>query len=223
VSTLNEEDEDEASWQQTIRPVGPLEPNLARSRTHSRDSSAENPSHPPSALSSSRVTANFSRGGIGSGGERVHNRQTSIVHGIHHSRNASLASSISSPLSPQFISPVGTGVERSDLQSVASRLESESGQSLRPAALGDATISKSGGFAMEKRVSAGDSAGYNATQRRVDAGQGTGRREHSNHPSHSSRHHKDEQKTVGEYALHVLFTSVSACGPVAVWCVTDKD
>jgi hypothetical protein len=38
---------------------------------------------------------------------------------------------------------------------------------------------------------------------------GKARRDHAYHQSHSSRH-KDEQTTVGEYALHVLFTSFIA-------------
>lgn len=54
-----------------------------------------------------------------------------------------------------------------------------------------------------------DSTSYSATTRRVERMQSVkSRRDHSHHPSHSSRHHKDDQKTVGEYALHVLFTSV---------------
>ena len=56
-----------------------------------------------------------------------------------------------------------------------------------------------------------DSSSYSATTRRVgvERMQGAkGRRDHSHHQSNPSRHHKDDQKTVGEYALHVLFTSV---------------
>lgn len=54
-----------------------------------------------------------------------------------------------------------------------------------------------------------DSTSYSATTRRVERMQNAkSPRDHSHHPSHSSRHHKDDQKTVGEYALHVLFTSV---------------
>lgn len=58
-----------------------------------------------------------------------------------------------------------------------------------------------------------DSGSYSATTRRVERMQSVkGRRDHSHHQSHSSRHHKDDQKTVGEYALHVLFTSVRPSG-----------
>ena len=50
--------------------------------------------------------------------------------------------------------------------------------------------------------------GLSHTQRKLERMQSRARRDHSHQHSHSSRHHKDEQKTVGEYALHVLFTSV---------------
>ncbi|KAK4457324.1 cell morphogenesis N-terminal-domain-containing protein [Cladorrhinum samala] len=46
---------------------------------------------------------------------------------------------------------------------------------------------------------------------RMHSGSGKSRRDHAHHHSSSSRHHKeDHQKTVGEYALHVLFTTFIA-------------
>lgn len=61
----------------------------------------------------------------------------------------------------------------------------------------------------EKPASIPESTSYSATTRRVERMQSVkSRHDHAHHPSHSSRHHRDEQKTVGEYALHVLFTSV---------------
>jgi len=39
---------------------------------------------------------------------------------------------------------------------------------------------------------------------------GQGRREHGHHHSHSRHHYREEAKPVGEYALHVLFTSFIA-------------
>lgn len=51
------------------------------------------------------------------------------------------------------------------------------------------------------------------TQKRVERmHSGKSRRDHSRHHSHSHsrHHHKEERKTVGEYALHVLFTSFIA-------------
>ena len=50
---------------------------------------------------------------------------------------------------------------------------------------------------------------FGSTQRKVDQMHSKSRRDHPNHHSHSSRH-RDDQKTVGEYALHVLFTSFIA-------------
>lgn len=47
------------------------------------------------------------------------------------------------------------------------------------------------------------------THRRMNSGRS--RKDHGHSHSHS-RHHKAEPKSVGEYALHVLFTSVSTLG-----------
>ncbi|KAH8594493.1 cell morphogenesis protein-like protein PAG1 [Bisporella sp. PMI_857] len=49
------------------------------------------------------------------------------------------------------------------------------------------------------------------TQKRVERMQSNrSRRDHTHHSSGSRHHHKEELKTVGEYALHVLFTSFIA-------------
>ncbi|KAL6862768.1 Cell morphogenesis protein PAG1 [Amphichorda felina] len=207
VPTLNEEDEDtdDVAWQRTVRPPPSLEPSLNRRPTHSRESSAEkNPQQTP-GLASPRIPASHSRGV----GERVvdaksatygHHRQTSIVHGIQHSRNGSLASTTSSPLSPQRIAAAGQGFERPDMHPVAARLDGENGHG----------IAGPNGFPLERTVSTGDLAIHGATQRRMERRHSRSRRDQSHHRSHSSRHHKEEQKTVGEYALHVLFTTFIA-------------
>jgi hypothetical protein len=53
--------------------------------------------------------------------------------------------------------------------------------------------------------------GTSNTQKRVERmHSGRSRRDHGHHHSYSRHHHKGELKTVGEYALHVLFTSVSS-------------
>ncbi|KAK4457323.1 hypothetical protein QBC42DRAFT_318587, partial [Cladorrhinum samala] len=109
VTRLDEEDED---WQHTIRPatLG------SRSVTHSRESSIDKPQR-----SDARSHAPPTRSALGGVKERAvdpksasygHHRQTSIVHGIgiQHSRNGSLASSASSPLSPQMIAAAGAGL-----------------------------------------------------------------------------------------------------------------
>lgn len=212
MSTLNEEDESEteSNWQRTVRPVPSHEPPSARRPAHSRDSSAEkNAQQIAAGLASPRIPASHSRGVA----DRVvdpksaiygHHRQTSIVHGIQHSRNGSVASTTSSPLSPQLIAAAGAGFDRPDMHSVAARLENDAGLLARP------SLSHEGpnGFPLDRAASTGDLALHGATQRRPERRQSKPRREHSQRPSHSAKANRDEQKTVGEYALHVLFTSV---------------
>lgn len=223
VSTLNEEDEDteDTGWQRTVRPAPSLDsPSSARRPAHSRDSSAEKASQPNApSVASPRAPASHSRGVGDRVPDRVtdpknaaygHHRQTSIVHGIQHSRNGSFASTTSSPLSPQLIAAAGAAHERPDMQSVAARLEGELGPSSRsqPNMDGQAHPERA---PLERAASAGDLAFHGATQRRLERGQSRPRREHSHRPSHATRNSRDEQKTVGEYALHVLFTSVCFC------------
>lgn len=204
MSTLNEEDEiaDDSGWQRTVRRAAPHEPLSARRLTHSRESSAEKSQQ--GSLASPRIPASHSRG-LGERGVDPksatygHHRQTSIVHGIQHSRNGSIASTTSSPLSPQLIAAAGQGFDRPDMHSVAARLEAEAGRS-------DSLVGPSG-FPLERTVSAGDLALNGGTQRRLERRQSRPRRNHSQQHSHSKQQ-RDEQKTVGEYALHVLFTSV---------------
>ncbi|KAG9241551.1 cell morphogenesis protein-like protein PAG1 [Calycina marina] len=53
--------------------------------------------------------------------------------------------------------------------------------------------------------------GITLTQRKLERmHSGKSRRDYGHHPSSSRHHHKEELKTVGEYALHVLFTSFIA-------------
>lgn len=224
VSTLNEEDEDAQhhnDWQRTVRPIPSLDTASSRRTPHSRESSADKSSQPSSAslssasISSPRVPAPHSRAAAG---ERVidknaaaygHHRQTSIVHGIQHSRNASLASATSSPLSPELIAAAGSAAhERQDMHPPAApRPDGELGPSSRsqPNMKGPTGPN---GLPLERTTSAGDVALHGGVQRRLERRQSKHRRDHSHHPSVGPRMGKDEQKTVGEYALHVLFTSV---------------
>ncbi|KAF4126595.1 to cell morphogenesis protein PAG1 [Geosmithia morbida] len=208
-----------ADCQRTVRPVPSLDSKSTRRPAHSRESSSEkNCSQPGSSIASPRVPAPHSRT---VGGERVvdpknaaaygHHRQTSIVHGIQHSRNASLASATSSPLSPQLIAAAGTAAshERQDNSphtASAPRPDAElapprSQQNMKGPV-------GSNGFPPERTSSAGDVALHGTVQRRLERRQSKHRRDHSHHPSAAPRNSKDDQKTVGEYALHVLFTSV---------------
>ncbi|KAK7413719.1 Cell morphogenesis protein PAG1 [Neonectria punicea] len=213
VSRLDEEDEDEASWDRTLRPA--LDPPHRPS--HSRDSSADKISQPP-PLTSPRIHAPHSRGAIGGVVERVvdpkianygHHRQTSIVHGIQHSRNGSQASAKSSPLSPQMIAAAGASLDRPDMQSVTARMDGDASYASRPPT---SVSSSSSTIRMDRSASAStaDLSPLGATHRKLERMHSKSRRDHAPHHSQSSRHHKDDQKTVGEYALHVLFTSFIA-------------
>ena len=230
VSRLDEEDEDD--WANTIRPTV-LDPSGSRSLVHSRESSIEklqrvntlqspgSAEPPPSALS--RLQAVASRPTIGGMIERSvdtkavsygHHRQTSIVHGIgiQHSRNGSLASPTSSPLSPQLIAAAAGGIppERSELQAF-SRVEGDMGPGSRPPTALSGTTATPSVPERTSSAAATDVGAQMLTQRKLERmHSGRTRRDHSHHHSHSSRHHKDEQKTVGEYALHVLFTAFIA-------------
>ncbi|KAL1902608.1 Cell morphogenesis protein PAG1 [Sporothrix stenoceras] len=260
VSRLVEEDEEE-DWNRTLRP-GPVDiptsaPRLAHSGlrvAHSRESSAEkltqqqqqqsvtSPSSASSAgfplhTSSSRLALNgiIERSVDPKAAAYGHHRQTSIVHGIQHSRNGSLASSSSSPLSPQMIAAAGASFSsnQSDIQNAFSRLEGGSpmptgalsptpntSQNSRPptAMSGSTAVSGLGptsgsnaipGSAVPERTSSAADAGnpaYPPPRKLERMHSGKYRHDHGHHQSHS-RHYKEEQKTVGEYALHVLFTS----------------
>ncbi|KAF5240295.1 hypothetical protein FAUST_4459 [Fusarium austroamericanum] len=206
-----EEEEDERSWDRALRPVASDSPVINRFG-HSRDSSAEKIAQTHQPVVSPRLHGSHSRSPLGGVVERIidpksaaygHHRQTSIVHGYQHSRNGSLASTSSSPLSPQMIAAAGVGLERPDMQSVATRIDGDAGYPSRP------PTSLSGNVATMERPTAAD-ASYGQTQRKLERIHSKSRRDHTPHHSHSSRHHKDEQKTVGEYALHVLFTSFIA-------------
>ncbi|OAA48071.1 Armadillo-type fold protein [Beauveria brongniartii RCEF 3172] len=196
-------DEDDRSWEHTIRLVSP-EPVLSPPTVaHSRESSAEKiPRLQPSLISPRSATGAAARQNIDA--TRVaaygHHRQTSIVHGIQHSRNGSIASSASSPLSPQMIAAAGAGL---DMDSVTGRMDTVTTAN-PPAPAGSVSPA-----AMEKSASANDVPAFGSTQRKIEHIHTKSRRDHPNHHSHSSRH-RDDQKTVGEYALHVLFTSFIA-------------
>jgi hypothetical protein len=134
-----------------------------------------------------------------------HHRQTSIVHGIQHSRSGSVASSTSGPLSPQMIAAAGgttpdaSNMARVEIDAV-SPLSNMSGNSFSTATT----------MVSEKSTAATENSAGGVTQKRVERmHSGRTRREHGHHHSHSRHHHKEDTKTVGEYALHVLFTSVS--------------
>ncbi|KAG6041018.1 hypothetical protein E4U41_006213 [Claviceps citrina] len=205
-------------WDQTIRPSALTNPS--RHLPHSRDASADKPIHSPSIITSPRLHGGSSRQGLPGAVERPleyskpaaygHHRQTSIVHGIEHSRNGSQSNMSANPLSPQMIAAAGVGLDRSDLQSAATRLDMEVNLPSRPGtSLAGPTLSRMTATPMERSASAADGSYPGPGQRKVARMQSKTKRDHTAHRSHS-RTHKDDQKTVGEYALHVLFTSFIA-------------
>ncbi|CAJ2513686.1 Uu.00g018050.m01.CDS01 [Anthostomella pinea] len=233
-------DDDSDGWE-TIGPLRPLivDPSASatsRAIAHSRESSLEKlqsgglaglagiPESPRSASSSrsAGLRSPTSRQGLGGILDRLadqktgaygHHRQTSIVHGIQHSRNGSLSSS-SSPLSPQMIAAVGAGMppERPEMPTMPSMVRQDSDLSTgsRPPTAMSGTTANTTSQPLERTLSVSESGANTLTQRRVVRTHSRARRDHAHQQSHSSRHHKDEQKTVGEYALHVLFTSFIA-------------
>jgi hypothetical protein len=217
---FEDEPEHEAFWDQTIRPSAFATAGTTPSRNspHSRESSGDRTIHSPSAIPSPR--GHPQRQVLGGATERSadysksaavygHHRQASIVHGFQHSRDGSLSSMSTGVWSPQMIATAGVGLDRSDMQSVAARLDMEANVPARPGtSLAGPTLSPVGALPMERSASAADASAPGSTPRNLERMQSKSRRDHSAHQS-QSRLHRDDQKTVGEYALHVLFTSVS--------------
>ncbi|KAI0395896.1 cell morphogenesis N-terminal-domain-containing protein [Xylariaceae sp. FL0594] len=234
-SRLNSYDDDSENWENTLKPL-PHDSAVSRAIAHSRESSLEKlqagglagiPESPRSAIASATASSSFSPGvrtpvsrpGIGNIIERVidskaaaygHHRQTSIVHGIQHSRSGSLSSS-SSPLSPQMIAAAGAGFisDRSDMPPMARQEVELPAASRPPTALSGSTAIASV-HVSDRTLQSPEGTHTVTTQRKVERMHSKTRRDHAHHHSHSSRHPRDEQKTVGELALHVLFTSFTA-------------
>lgn len=207
-------------FEQTIRMVGP-ESSATRMQPHSRQPSHENAPPTPGGLTSPRAPGPITRSNTGGivverpidptkTATYGHHRQTSIVHGMQHSRNGSLTSPTSGPLSPQMIAAAGVGLDRPDMQSVAARLDGDLGTSPRnqPNFMGVPPVPPSP-IVMERSASAIDLSSGGMASRKNDTTHTKARRENGAQHSQSSRY-RDEQKTVGEYALHVLFTSFIA-------------
>ncbi|KAK7748840.1 Cell morphogenesis protein PAG1 [Cytospora paraplurivora] len=223
-SPIHEEDED---WNNTLRPRE-LDPQTARYIAHSRESSleklqsggliptssAQSQSQSPSSATRIHITGppRSAAGGLfetntdtKTAASYGHHRQTSIVHGIQHSRDGSVASSTSSPLSPQIIAAAGAG-----LTPERAKMHPHGGDTVvgsRPTTALSGSTLMSGPQIPERTSSALDANAHTLTQRKVERMQSDkSRRDHAHNHSHS-RQNRDEQKTVGEYALHVLFTS----------------
>lgn len=147
-----------------------------------------------------------------------HHRQTSIVHGIQHSRNPSFAASTTStsPLSPELIASLSrsgggaeldiTGITKLDFPDMHSAHQSPSGSG--PAIYDNPPQGMLS--TIEDRDTddvQGSASPVSVAHRRMNSA-GKPWREGSHSRSHS-RNAQGESKTVGEYALHHLFNSVS--------------
>ncbi len=150
--------------------------------------------------------------------EYGHHRQTSIVNGYQHSRNGSH----DQPLSPAIIAAAGasmsdaTAMAKNDISAAA--LASNASLNTSNTSFGS-TFDTAATLKPDGRPSQEGTGGNNIAPHRMErmhSNSGMRKRDHSRHHSHSrqqsqARHHyKDEPKPVGEYALHVLFTSFIA-------------
>lgn len=155
--------------------------------------------------------------GVSSGLERrpsathAHYRQTSRAQPIYqHSRNTSYVNSpATSPLSPQLNGPgslnVGPTPEFSSLTMIHRGTPER-----RPSDSPSVTSNRSSTSTLVGDQDAGDTSNTVLGQKRVDRTHSAkGRRGHGHHRS-KSKQSIQEQKTVGEYALHHLFHLVSS-------------
>ena len=134
-----------------------------------------------------------------------HHRQTSVIHGIQHSRGPSSNSPSASPLSPELIAQAGLGGAsitdtisngRQDSSAIAS---SNSGLTLNGSAASPSIKS-----AMSEDTIIEGAIPSSSHQRTYTLG-GRSRRGHGHHQSHSK--HSADSKSPGEYALHHLVNS----------------
>ena len=167
-----------------------------------------------SSAASARSPASLTNGGL--------ERTTSVTHGHYrqgskfqapyqHSRNASFVNSpATSPLSPQ---PIGVASTKAGLLPEFSSLTamhhgaSELRPTESPATTVNGSMNASSTSTLVSEREPGDANNMMLIQKRVDRTHGSrARRDHSHQRSQSRQL---EQKTVGEYALHHLFNSVS--------------
>ncbi|CAL5873101.1 uncharacterized protein PFLUO_LOCUS7370 [Penicillium psychrofluorescens] len=131
-----------------------------------------------------------------------HHRQTSIVHGMQHSRNPSMANSnaSASPLSPELIASLGRGGSFDE----ANRLDLVDAHPTYQTSAGMASSHHLSTIQDNDTEEAMARNPASVAHRRINSG-GKDKRNRSHSRSHSKHH--SESKTVGEYALHHLFNS----------------
>lgn len=135
---------------------------------------------------------------------RVHNRQTSIVHGYQHSRNGSIASTSSSPLSPQIIAAIGE--ERTDVSKVDNlfAITLSTTTSSRISSISESPIMTT---TPDQALVITDEGTQNKAPKRPGRHQnGKGSNDYRRHMPYVKTS-KEELKVVNEVALQVLFAS----------------
>ncbi|KAJ5783201.1 hypothetical protein N7457_004975 [Penicillium paradoxum] len=136
-----------------------------------------------------------------------HHRQTSIVHGVQHSRNTSMAGSTTStsPLSPELMASLGRGAfDEATLPAKFDPLDIHSGFSTPSGTSASHGLPPTLSTIQDNDTELRDLSPAILIHKRMGSG-GKPRRERS-HSRSQSKHHSDS-KTVGEYALHHLFNS----------------
>ncbi|RMZ72481.1 cell morphogenesis [Pyrenophora seminiperda CCB06] len=140
-------------------------------------------------------------------GSYAHNRNTSIVHGIQHSRNTSYVNSpATSPLSPQIIAAAAGATIDGAIMSQESIADAFAANGMQPGAGSGSVTGNVYGPAGAHAASSDGSISHRRPERAPSSR--SSRRGHNHHRS-QSRHpqHPHELKTVGEYALHHLFNA----------------
>ncbi|KAI4682406.1 uncharacterized protein J4E88_005296 [Alternaria novae-zelandiae] len=152
-------------------------------------------------------------------GSYAHNRNTSIVHGIQHSRNTSFVNSpATSPLSPQIIAAAAGATLDGALMSQESIADAFAANGMQPGA-GTGNVYAGVG---PQAASSDGSISHRKPERAPSAR--SVRKGHNHHRS-QSRHppHPHELKTVGEYALHHLFNAfISQAEQKINQCMTER-
>jgi hypothetical protein len=152
-------------------------------------------------------------------GSYAHNRNTSIVHGIQHSRNTSFVNSpATSPLSPQVIAAAGAALDGA-VMSQELIAEAFVANGMLPGASNGSGYNSAGA-----QSAPSDGSGPHRKPERAPSARSLRSKGHNHHRS-QSRHpqHSHELKTVGEYALHHLFNSfISQAEQKINQCMTDR-
>lgn len=181
--------------------------NLGMSNIHTQPAGPVQSPRSQSSAAATRPTMGLERRPSAT---TAHYRQTSKAHVSNtQTRNAIFVTSpATSPLSPETSEPVSDAAGLPDFNTMVRRGTSHRRPSESPSSTIHGSMHSASTSTLITDRETGDTNGSTSTQKRPDRAQSSkGRREHSHGRSRSRNQH--EQKTVGEYALHHLFTKVS--------------